>query len=238
MERTIRGASIGEKWEQFAETNPFAYIMTDLAEAGQEAFWQSGESTVREEILPVLDEGNVPRDLGLEIGCGVGRLVLPLSRIFGQTIGVDISRGMVRQAISFANERGVTNARFVAVDSPDELPSAVPDAVGQVTFIYSLLVFQHIQDFQVIESYLSAVRRLLRHDGTAYLQFDTRNQTLDYKVKMVIPDFMLPRLLRRGIRRVRREPSEIEYAFARNGLRVIREMTASTSYHRYVVQLA
>lgn len=236
MEDTIQQHGVGEKWEKFAEDDAFGYIMTDLANAGQEAFWQSGLKTVREEFLPFLDKAGVRRDLGLEIGCGVGRLVLPLAREFRQMIGVDISRRMVRHATESARKRGVANARFLAVPAPHDL-SDIPEAAGEVTFLYSLLVFQHIQDFKIIESYLAAIRRLLSQDGIAYLQFDTRSRTFAYYVKTAMPDFLLPRFLRRGIRRVRRNPAEIEAALSRNGLRVVRELTPATAYHRYVVRL-
>jgi cyclopropane fatty-acyl-phospholipid synthase-like methyltransferase len=237
MESAIRQHGVAAKWEQFAEKDPFAYIMTDLANASHEAFWQSGERTVKEELLPFIEEAGVRRDMGLEIGCGVGRLVLPLSQVFRQMVGVDISRGMVRRAADSAREHGVTNARFLAVAAPNDLLGAIPEAVGQVTFLYSLLVFQHIQDFHDVESYFAAARRLLHHDGVAYLQFDTRPQTFAYHVKTAAPDFMLPKLLRRGIRRVRRKTAEIERALARNGLQVVRELTPATAYHRYVVCL-
>ena len=33
----------------------------------------------------------------LEIGCGIGRILIPMSKIFGDCIGIDISSEMVRQ---------------------------------------------------------------------------------------------------------------------------------------------
>lgn len=236
MKTTFCRRGLGAKWEQFAEKDPFTYIMTDLANASHEIFWQSGEKTVREEIFPLLDQTGVRRDLGLEIGCGIGRLLLPLCQAFREMIGVDISKGMVRQATDSACKQGITNARFVAVAEPDELLAAIPEAAGQVTFLYSLLVFQHIQDFHTIESYLAVVRKLLHSDGIAYLQFDTRRQTLAYRIKTAMPDFLLPKFWRRGVRRIRRKSSEIEAILARSGLQVVRELAPGTADHRYMVR--
>ncbi len=163
-----------ELWEKFAEDDAYTYIKTDLVDGNLEAFWQSGETTVREELVPLVEEFKIPRECGLEIGCGVGRLVQPLSRIFRQMIGIDISNGMVRRAQESARQRQITNAQFVAVSEPAGLPAALPREVGKVSFVYSLLVFQHIPDFEIIESYIAAIGQMLSRDGAAYLQFDTR----------------------------------------------------------------
>jgi SAM-dependent methyltransferase len=226
------------EWERFAEDNAYEYIKTDLADRSGEAFWQSGEAAVREEFVPLLDELRFARDCGLEIGCGVGRLVLPFSRLFGRMIGVDISEGMVRRAQEHARQRKIANVQFVAITEPSRLIAALPQDVGRVSFIYSVLVFQHIPDFQTIESYIAAIGQMLSHDGAAYLQFDTRPQTLPYHVKTAMPDFVLPKYWRRGIRRIRRSSLEIERAFARHGLKVVQERTPGSADHRYLLRVS
>jgi SAM-dependent methyltransferase len=153
-------------------------------------------------------------------------------------IGIDISNGMVRRAQESARLRQITNAQFVAVSQPSELPIALPQEVGKVSFVYSLLVFQHIPDFQIIESYVAAIRQMLSRDGAAYLQFDTRPATLAYHLKTALPDFVLPKYLRRGIRRIRRTPSEIQKTFARNGLNVIQERTPGSTDHHYLLRVS
>jgi SAM-dependent methyltransferase len=225
-----------ELWEKFAEDNAYKYIKTDLAGDSAEAFWQSGEATVREELVPLLEEFGISRDCGLEIGCGVGRLVLPLCHVFRQMIGLDVSNGMVRRAQEFARQRQIANAQFVAVSDPSALLAAIPQALGKVSFVYSLLVFQHIPDFQIIESYIAAISQLLSRDGAAYLQFDTRVQTLPYHLKTALPDFVLPKYVRRGIRRIRRNPADIERTFAQHGLRVIQQRIPRSADHRYVLR--
>jgi SAM-dependent methyltransferase len=227
-----------ERWERFAEDNAYQYIKTDLADGSHEAFWQSGETTVREDLVPLLEEFQLSRDCGLEIGCGVGRLVLPLSQVFRRMIGIDISKGMIRRAQESARQRQITNAQFVAISEPGGLLAVLPQEVGRVSFVYSLLVFQHIPDFQTIESYIAVIGQMLSQDGAAYLQFDTRVQTLPYYLKTALPDFVLPKYVRRGIRRIRRNPSEIEKTFVRHGLKVIQEKTPRSTDHRYLLRLS
>jgi cyclopropane fatty-acyl-phospholipid synthase-like methyltransferase len=225
-------------WEAFAETDAFGYIMTDLAGADPQAFWDSGRNTVAKEVLPVVTEFGVNRDTALEIGCGVGRLVLPLCEVFRTVIGADISAGMIRRAKRFADERGAANARFVTISQPSELLTVLADVTGRVTFVYSLLVFQHIEDFQIIDSYLAAIGRVLSRGGVAYMQFDTRKPTLAYGMKTALPDFALPKLWRRGVRRIRQSRGDIERSLAKNHLRILAERSPQSSYHRYVVRLA
>jgi len=51
-----------------------------------------------------------------------------------------------------------------------------------------------------------------------------------------MPDFLLPRFWRKGIRRIRRHPEEIELAIRRAGLEITGELTRLASYHRYVLR--
>jgi cyclopropane fatty-acyl-phospholipid synthase-like methyltransferase len=134
-----------------------------------------------------------------------------------------------------ASEKNIRNSRFFCVTDPSRLDAEISGFAGNVDFIYSLLVFQHIDDFRVIAAYIQAISSLLSKDGIAYLQFDTRDQTALYRVKNALPDFVLPRFLRRGIRRIRRTPAELEDAFARSSLEAIDSISPNTEYHRYVL---
>lgn len=226
------------EWEKFAETDAFGYIMTDLAGGEPQVFWDSGRSTILKEVLPVITEFGVNRDTALEIGCGVGRLIFPLCEIFRNVIGADISAGMIGRARGFAEERSVANAHFIQVSQASDLLAAMADVTGRATFVYSLLVFQHIEDFQTIDSYLAAIGQVLSRDGVAYLQFDTRRRTPAYGMKTALPDFALPKFWRRGVRRIRQSPDDIRRSLGKNHLRILAEKSPQSAYHRYVVGLA
>jgi SAM-dependent methyltransferase len=223
-------------WEKFAEADPYTYILTDLKRGDPGKFWESGERTVKEELLPLIRERGIRRQIGLELGCGVGRLLFPMARQFEEMVGVDIAEGMVRRAVSFASDNGIRNVAFAAISGPEDLLHKAGDFAGKVDFLYSLLVFQHIPDFAMIEGYLHAIGELLEENGIAYLQFDTREQNLLYQCKTELPDFALPRFWRRGIRRIRRSAEELEVCFRRAGLEIADEMNPHSAYHRYMLR--
>jgi cyclopropane fatty-acyl-phospholipid synthase-like methyltransferase len=223
-------------WEKFAEADPYTYILTDLKNPDPKKFWESGERTVKEELLPLIRERGIRRQIGLELGCGVGRLLFPMAREFEEVVGVDIAEGMVRRAVSYAGDNGIRNVALAAISGPEDLLHKAGEYAGKVDFLYSLLVFQHIPDFAVIEGYLHAVSELLEENGIAYLQFDTREQTLLYQCKTELPDFVLPRFWRRGIRRIRRSSAELEVCFRRAGLEIVDELNPHSAYHRYILR--
>ena len=225
-----------QAWDRFAEADPYTYILTDLKSPDPKKFWESGEHTVQAELLPVIRERAIRRRIGLELGCGVGRLLFPMARHFEEMVGVDIAEGMVRRAVSFAGDNGIRNVTLAAISGPEDLLHTAGEYAGKVDFLYSLLVFQHIPDFAVIESYLHAISELLEENGIAYLQFDTREQNLLYQWKTELPDFVLPKFWRRGIRRIRRSSTEIEVCLRRAGLEIVSEMEPRSAYHRYILR--
>jgi cyclopropane fatty-acyl-phospholipid synthase-like methyltransferase len=225
-----------EFWEKIAQEDPYTYILTSAKGSDPQVFWQSGELTVLQELLPVIREGGIRTRVGLELGCGVGRLVVPLSSYFREMVGVDIAESMVKRALAFVHDKGIHNVEFTAISGPEELQHKAGIYASRVDFLYSLLVFQHISDFSVIEGYLRVIGMLLEEDGIAYVQFDTREQDFSYRLKTRLPDFLLPRFWRRGIRRIRRTAEEIETSFALAGLEMVKELSPHTAYHRYVLR--
>jgi SAM-dependent methyltransferase len=223
-------------WHDFARQDAYGYIITDL-HGDRQTFWRSGEATVATEFLPLFDEFSISRQTALEIGCGVGRLAFPTAQHFKQVIGVDISPEMIRQAEALAVQRKVTNVKFFTVSDFGLSGSGWPELDGQVDFIYSLLVFQHLEQFQDIEQYLRLVRSWLTTNGLAFLQFDTRPATALYYLRNRLPDRMLPVNLRRGIRRIRRNSKQLESSFRQFGLVVLRNLGKLTENHRYLLQI-
>ena len=126
------------------------------------------------EVLPVL-EGELKRlaarAAALEIGCGPGRLLRPMSRHFGEIHGVDVSDEMVR----LARERlaDVANARVHATSGAD----LAPFAAETFDFVYSYAVFQHIPSREVVFRYLEETRRVLKPGGVLRCQINGLPQT-------------------------------------------------------------
>ncbi len=210
--------------------------MTGVEPGDDQAFWQSGEKTVSDELLPIMGRHAVNPGCAVEVGCGIGRLAIPMASHVRMMLGIDVAPAMVQQADQVAAERGVSNIRFVALAHPAKAREELKDVFGKTDFLYSLLVFQHIEDFGVIEGCMSLTASLLSHSGIAYLQFDTRPKTFLYRLKTALPDFILPWFLRRGIRRIRRRPAELENCFAKNGLSIVEENTPHGAHHCYLVK--
>jgi SAM-dependent methyltransferase len=126
------------------------------------------------DVVGVLEEElkRLPREIspearrGLEVGCGPGRLLRPMSRNFGEIHGVDVSDEMIR----LAQERfhGAASIQLHVNNGRDlsPLPSDYFD------FVYSYAVFQHIPSREVVLSYFAEMRRVLKDGGTARFQLN------------------------------------------------------------------
>jgi len=109
----------------------------------------------------------------LEIGCGPGRLMGPLSRHFVEIHGVDVSTEMV--ALARTNLDGIGHAHVHASNGTDL--SLFED--DYFDFVYSYAVFQHIPSPDVIANYLKEARRVLKAGGTARVHFNGSQKTID-----------------------------------------------------------
>jgi ubiquinone/menaquinone biosynthesis C-methylase UbiE len=102
----------------------------------------------------------------LEIGCGPGRLMRPMSRHFLEIDGVDVSDEMI----------GIAKQRLS--DLPHAHPhhndgaslSLFPDETFD--FVYSYAVFQHIPRREVVLQYLRETHRVMKTGGLTRLQFN------------------------------------------------------------------
>jgi ubiquinone/menaquinone biosynthesis C-methylase UbiE len=160
----------------------------------------------------------------LEIGCGIGRDTVHLARHFGHVDGVDVSETVVRRG----RDRGLPeNVRLHVVSGGD---LGAFDS-GSVPFVFSHLVFQHVTDDAIVESYLREVARVLRPGGLAAVQFDTRPTQLLAGLVQRLPDRLLPDIRRRGIRRHRRPASQIHRFGQAAGLTLDAERDPGTAEH-------
>lgn len=184
--------SNNKKWEVFANDNAEYYVDTKIldypVEERKERFFKSGQKFTSmtlgwvEDLLP-------DNKRALEIGAGVGRLTLPHANTFAEVIAVDISQTML--------EKLNINAQDTHLDGIKTfLPEGEWDE-QKVSYAYSYLVFQHIEDPEVIESYIKRIAGCLKNNGIAQLQFDTRPQSIWYKLRNIIPDFLLPKKQKR-----------------------------------------
>jgi SAM-dependent methyltransferase len=106
------------------------------------------------------------RDAALEIGCGPGRLMRPLSRHFKEIHGVDVSDAMIELARQ--RLRGTPNA-FPHHSSGSDLKLFPGE---KFDYVYSYAVFQHIPSSEVVFQYLREARRVLKTGGILRCQIN------------------------------------------------------------------
>ncbi len=106
------------------------------------------------------------RDAALEIGCGPGRLMRPMSRHFGEIHGVDVSDEMVRLARE--RLRNTPNAHPHSSSGSD----LAQFADETFDYVYSYAVFQHIPSRDVVLQYLREARRVLKTGGILRCQLN------------------------------------------------------------------
>ena len=219
------------RWEKFAQANAEHYVWTDHRDYGDpkamESFLASGRREV-DEIMEVAGDDVPRRGTALEIGCGVGRLTIPMAERFDKVVALDVSPTMLRRLAEYCELRGVRNV--VPLLSTDFVPSEL-----NVDLVFSRLVFQHLESLEEISDYVTGAARSLSEGGRAYLQFDTRPPDLAYRAKSLAPDWALPPRWRRGIRRIRRSPAELRELFDRAGLDVVAELRPDSDLHAFVL---
>lgn len=135
------------QWEKFGKTNAYFGVVThkeyhidNLTEDSKKIFFQSGYTyidQVLDNIKRYIDSDFKPVR-ALDFGCGVGRLVMPLSEVANHVTGMDISDSMLNEAQKNCEERNIKNVLFVKSDD------TLSQLEGKYDFIHSYIVLQHI----------------------------------------------------------------------------------------------
>jgi SAM-dependent methyltransferase len=102
----------------------------------------------------------------LEIGCGPGRLLKPMSRLFGEIHGIDVADSMIAKARERLQAIPHAHAH---VGSGSDLAQF---ADASFDFVYSYAVFQHIPSGDVVFSYLREAVRVLKPGGLIRVQLN------------------------------------------------------------------
>lgn len=135
------------EWETWGKVNPYfgvlsvpKFLAKNMDDKALEEFFWSGEHHI-EHVFDVICEKIQPNFQpvrSLDYGCGVGRLVIPLTKRSKETVGIDVSPSMLDKARESCESFGVTSATFLHADQLDSLAPASFDLV------HSYIVFQHI----------------------------------------------------------------------------------------------
>ena len=151
-------------WNERAAEDAFYYVAFGRRDQDDEEFSRTSADVVKGLVA---DLGRLrSRDAALEIGCGPGRLMMPLSRHFGEIHGMDISDEMVR--IARERLKAIPNAHVH--HSPGSDLAIFPG--GKFDFVYSYAVFQHIPSREVVFNYLREAHRVLKPGGILRCQIN------------------------------------------------------------------
>jgi SAM-dependent methyltransferase len=158
-----------DEWNARATEDAHYYVAFGRREQNDDEFFATARDLVGELVgelkrLPSKTPGRMRR--ALEIGCGPGRLLRPMSQYFDQIYGVDVSDSMV--ALAKEKLAGIPNAFPYAISGSDL--KMFPDR--HFDFVYSYAVFQHIPSGDVVFSYLRETVRVLKPGGIARLQIN------------------------------------------------------------------
>ena len=138
--------STDSDWQVWGKRDPYFGVIAHeqfrgarLSPESYEEFFAGG----RREFGEILADcrsycGEVSTQRTLEFGCGVGRMLIPLSEISEQCVGVDISDAMREEAARNCAKFHRPNVRLVR--SLDDLGAANVS----FTFIHSYIVLQHL----------------------------------------------------------------------------------------------
>ena len=103
----------------------------------------------------------------LEIGCGMGRFIVPFSKHFQTVFGVDISNGILEECKKYCDQLEITNYR-VFKNNGSNLDMFDDESLD---YCFSGGVFQHITYIESIINYIKEALRTLRTGGIFLFQF-------------------------------------------------------------------
>jgi 2-polyprenyl-3-methyl-5-hydroxy-6-metoxy-1,4-benzoquinol methylase len=134
-------------WERWGADDPYYGVFSiekfrraRLDQPAIDEFFASGEAHVTR-LLGIIGAtpgtGFKPASI-LDFGCGVGRILLPLARRTGRSVGVDVSPSMMAEAARNAETAGIANLSFVLSDD------RLSQVSGTFGLVHSFAVLQHI----------------------------------------------------------------------------------------------
>ncbi len=153
-----------DDWNRRAGEDAHYYVAFGRRDQDEEEFFSTAADVVRGLVADVKRLRG--RDAALEIGCGPGRLMRPLSRYFSEIHGVDVSDEMIH--LAYERLRQTPNT-FPHHNSGSDLALFPGD---KFDFVYSYAVFQHIPSRDVVFQYLREARRVLKTGGILRCQLN------------------------------------------------------------------
>ena len=131
----------------------------------EEEFWKSGKDDcisilgIGTKTFELISNGKNPKNMKvLEIGCGIGRILIPMANIFGEVVGIDVSHEMVNSGKKYIER--IPKCKIFETNGSD-LSILSSDYFD---FCYSFIVFQHIPEKEIVKNYIKEISRVLKKD--------------------------------------------------------------------------
>ncbi|MBN1405623.1 MAG: class I SAM-dependent methyltransferase [Candidatus Omnitrophica bacterium] len=158
-----------QDWECLASADPMWAICNDPLNEGmrwnEKEFFLSGENEINIviEYLRFLGLDIDFNGTALDFGCGIGRLTQALARRFSLCYGIDISSGMIK----LANQYNAYKQKCIYLENFSDKLNMFGE--NSISFIYSSLVFQHIEPKHT-KTYLKQLVNILKPGGIFVFQ--------------------------------------------------------------------
>jgi len=153
-----------EQWDARAKQNAMYWVLTEKDDWKEEDFYKRGEEDVGRYVLPFLKNKGILENsdsmVGLDIGCGLGRLTKALQPFFFHVIGVDISSEIIKQA----------QEKLPSMEFHTSQANSLPLSNESVDYVFSFISFQHFPSKKYVLASFQEVRRVLKKGGIAQIQ--------------------------------------------------------------------
>jgi trans-aconitate methyltransferase len=171
-----RALSTDRDWEEWGKSDPYFGVLSsdefhgeNLDETALGKFFRTGEEHI-DRVLRTIRE-RLDKDFKVrkcaDLGCGVGRLVIPLAGISDDVVGIDVSESMLAEAQANCQKRRIENVSFVQSDD------SLSRLSGPFNLVHTCLVLQHIPTARGMRI-LHALVNHLEPGGVAVIQFSYR----------------------------------------------------------------
>ena len=168
-----------KQWNKFGKDDPYFGVLSDekyrlknFTDSAKKEFFSTGYQHVDSIVkkIEVLFNRNFNPNKVLDYGCGVGRVLIPLSKYSNETIGVDVSDAMLKECELNCIENKISNIRLL---NAAEYSASFSE---KVDFIHSYIVFQHIPVRKGISILLKLLENLSENGiGVLHFTFSKKN---------------------------------------------------------------
>ena len=184
------------QWEKIGSTDPLygvwtqeAFRSTEVDAAALRKFWSSGEQHVEKMFASIYNYFPKKQSFlkALDFGCGVGRLLIPLSEKCAEVVGVDVSCSMLACATIHLQERGVSNATTICSGDAETL------GVEEYDLVHSHIVLQHVQTsrgYRILDALIAS----LKSGGVGVIHLTYQNNSplkrFHWLLRLPLPEFL------------------------------------------------